>query len=161
VAESVTGGLVGHLITEIPGSSDYFERALVVYSNAAKSQLLGVPPEVLQEYGAVSKETALAMARGVRQRAGTDISLALTGIAGPSGATPHKPLGLVYIALAGAGAGAGEGDDGDALWRRYVLSGERALVKRRAAHRALTLLWNYLRKVESGSGPGPPTRPPG
>jgi nicotinamide-nucleotide amidase len=150
LAESVTGGLLGHLITETPGSSDYFDRGLVVYSNAAKTELLGVEPAVLNEHGAVSEEVAVAMARGMRQRAGTDIGLALTGIAGPSGATPAKAVGLVYIALAGPGAG--REPDADVVCLKYVFSGERTLVKRRAAHNALTLLWKYLRRCGEAGG---------
>jgi PncC family amidohydrolase len=97
-AESCTGGLVSHRITTIPGSSAYFLGGIVAYSNAVKMSLLAVPQEVLDRVGAVSAECALAMARGARQRIGTDIGVSTTGIAGPGGATPTKPVGLVYIA---------------------------------------------------------------
>jgi nicotinamide-nucleotide amidase len=99
IAESCTGGLIGHRITEVPGSSDYFMRGLVVYSNDAKEELLGVPQEILARYGAVSKETATLMAREVRTRSKTAIGLSTTGIAGPTGGTSEKPVGRVYIAL--------------------------------------------------------------
>lgn len=139
LAESLTGGLVGHLLTEVPGSSEYFERGFVVYSNQAKTQLLGVGEELLSRYGAVSEEVALAMARGARQSAGTSLGLALTGIAGPDGGSEAKPVGLVYIAISDeASLGPTE-----ACWR-HVFSGERGLVKQRAAHRSLVRLWEWL-----------------
>jgi nicotinamide-nucleotide amidase len=141
VAESLTGGLVGHLITEVPGSSAYFERGLVVYSNRAKVELLDVDPGLIKRHGAVSREVALAMARGVRDKAGTDIGAALTGIAGPGGATPRKPVGLVFIALCGEAVG-GE------LCHGYRFTGDRRLVKERSAHRTLSLLWLGLRAWE-------------
>ncbi len=97
-AESCTGGLVSHRITGVPGSSNYFLGGVVAYSNAVKMSLLGVPEDVLKRAGAVSDACALAMARGVRQRIGADIGVSTTGIAGPGGATPTKPVGLVYIA---------------------------------------------------------------
>lgn len=97
-AESCTGGLVSHRITTVAGSSAYFVGGIVSYSNALKESLLGVSREVLERYGAVSRECALAMARGVRARTGADVGVSTTGIAGPGGATPTKPVGLVYIA---------------------------------------------------------------
>jgi len=136
VAESLTGGLVGHLLTEVPGASRYFDRDLVVYSNQAKTSLLGVPPEVLAEHGAVSEQTAVAMARGALAASGAGVAVALTGIAGPTGGTAEKPVGLVYIALSGAG----QPDE----CHRYMFGQDRRLVKQRAAHRALVLLWLRL-----------------
>ncbi|MCL6581657.1 MAG: competence/damage-inducible protein A [Firmicutes bacterium] len=136
LAESLTGGLVGHLLTEVPGASDYFERGVVVYSNRSKTELCGVPDELLKAHGAVSEPVASAMARGIRERSGTDLGLALTGIAGPTGGTSTKPVGLVYIALAGPGG---------VRCERYVFAGGRSVVKLRAAQRALTLLWERLR----------------
>ncbi len=100
VAESCTGGLVAHRITNVPGSSDYFDRGVVSYSNRSKMDLLGVSKEALATNGAVSEEVALEMAEGVRERSGTDFGISTTGIAGPGGGTDEKPVGLVYIGLA-------------------------------------------------------------
>lgn len=100
LAESCTGGLVGHRITSIPGSSTYFKGSMVVYSNQAKVEQLGVDADIIEEDGAVSRSTASAMAESVREKLKTDIGLSLTGIAGPGGGTEEKPVGLVYIGLA-------------------------------------------------------------
>lgn len=100
VAESCTGGLVSHKLTNIPGSSAYMSRGIVAYSNEAKMELLDVPFETIEKYGAVSAETALAMAEGVRKKSGADIGLSLTGIAGPGGGTAEKPVGLVFMGYA-------------------------------------------------------------
>jgi nicotinamide-nucleotide amidase len=102
-AESCTGGLIGSLLTDVSGSSDYYLGGVIAYSNQVKEHILGVQPEVLATAGAVSQETALQMAHGVRHLLGADFALAVTGIAGPTGATPGKPVGLVYIALVGPG----------------------------------------------------------
>ena len=99
VAESCTGGLIAHRITEIPGSSDYFLRGVVAYSNKAKEELLGVQTEILEKYGPVSTEVVEQMARGVRESSGATVGVATTGIAGPTGGTPEIPVGRVYIAL--------------------------------------------------------------
>ncbi|HQA49934.1 MAG TPA: competence/damage-inducible protein A [Syntrophomonadaceae bacterium] len=101
VAESCTGGLLGKMITDIPGSSRYFWGGVITYSNEAKQEILGVKSETLDKYGAVSRETALAMAKGVKGMAGTDMGVAITGIAGPDGGSREKPVGLVYIAVVG------------------------------------------------------------
>ncbi len=101
VAESCTGGRLASLITDIPGSSNYFDRGVVTYSNQSKMELLGVPEKTLKDHGAVSSETAIAMAQGMRRAAKTTYSLAITGIAGPDGGTPEKPVGTVHIALDG------------------------------------------------------------
>ena len=103
-AESCTGGLIAGLLTEIPGSSDMLERGFVVYSNAAKEELLGVPPETLAKHGAVSAETARAMAEGALAKSRAHIAVSVTGIAGPDGGTAAKPVGLVHFACARRGA---------------------------------------------------------
>jgi PncC family amidohydrolase len=100
-AESCTGGLLGAALTSLPGSSVWYLGGVVAYANFLKTGLLGVPPDILAAHGAVSPETARAMAAGAREKTGADFALAVTGIAGPAGGTPEKPVGLVYIALAG------------------------------------------------------------
>jgi PncC family amidohydrolase len=99
VAESCTGGLVGHLLTNVPGSSDYFLGGVISYANEAKQRLLGVRPETLQTYGAVSRQTVLEMAQGVRQLLSADVGLSVSGIAGPGGGSPEKPVGLTWVGL--------------------------------------------------------------
>jgi nicotinamide-nucleotide amidase len=131
LAESCTGGLVGHRLTQVAGSSAYFERGFVVYSNEAKQSLLGVPESVLREHGAVSAPSADAMARGARARAGTDLGVAVTGIAGPDGGTPTKPVGTVFIALA---------DGRESVVERYRFDRDREGNKALSAVRALDLL---------------------
>lgn len=135
VAESCTGGMIGARITNSAGSSAYFERGVVTYSNASKTGLLGVPAELIERRGAVSRETAAAMALGIREQAGTDLGLAVTGIAGPGGGTPEKPVGLVYVALAwGAGKKVDE--------HRFL--GDRVQVRRRASQAALDMVRRHL-----------------
>jgi nicotinamide-nucleotide amidase len=99
-AESCTGGLVAAMLTEIPGSSDVVERGFVTYSNAAKTEMLGVPADVIARFGAVSRETAEAMAHGALAHSPADLAVSITGIAGPGGGTPDKPVGLVHFAAA-------------------------------------------------------------
>src|SRR5919202_1985299 len=135
VAESCTGGLVAHRLTEIPGSSNYFMEGDVTYSNEAKTRLLGVPPELIERHGAVSAEVAEAMAEGVKRRGATDFGLAVTGVAGPGGGTPEKPVGLVYISLS---------DDAHTEHRRLMLPGDRHLIRWRASQAALDLLRRRL-----------------
>ena len=135
VAESCTGGLIAHRLTEVPGSSAYFTEGVVTYSNESKTRLLGVPAKVIEEYGAVSAEVAEEMAEGVKARASTDFGLAVTGIAGPGGGTTEKPVGLVYIALA---------DDAHTEHRRIMLPGDRHLIRQRASQSALDLLRRRL-----------------
>ncbi|HEX3560143.1 MAG TPA: competence/damage-inducible protein A [Pyrinomonadaceae bacterium] len=135
VAESCTGGLVAHRLTEIPGSSNYFMEGVVTYSNEAKTRLLGVPAELIERHGAVSAEVAEAMAEGVKARAATDFGLAVTGVAGPGGGTSEKPVGLVYISLA---------DDAHTEHRRIMLPGDRHLIRWRASQAALDLLRRRL-----------------
>jgi nicotinamide-nucleotide amidase len=102
-AESCTGGLLAGLLTEIAGSSAVFERGFVTYSNSAKSELIGVPPALIDRHGAVSDEVARAMAEGALARAPVDVAISVTGIAGPDGGSPEKPVGLVYLAAARRG----------------------------------------------------------
>lgn len=134
--ESCTGGLVGHLITEVPGSSAYFVGGFVTYSDALKRQAVGVPADVLAAHGAVSAQVAMAMASGGRERTGADLAVSVTGIAGPDGGSPSKPVGLTYVAVAdGAGVEV----------RRHVWDGDRAQNKQQSARVALELL---LERVE-------------
>ena len=134
LAESCTGGLVAHRLTQVPGSSAYLERGLVVYSNAAKQALLDVPEALLRQHGAVSAECAEAMARGVRRHAGTDLGLSVTGIAGPEGGSPAKPVGTVFVGLA---------DTETATVRRYRFDRDREGNKLLSAVMALDLLRRY------------------
>ncbi len=131
LAESCTGGLVGHRVTEVPGSSDYFLGGVVAYANRAKVQLVGVRQETLAAHGAVSGETALEMARGARRALGAEVGLAVTGIAGPAGGTPGKPVGLTYVAVS---TPAGERVE------RHIFSGDRSANKAASAEVALQLL---------------------
>jgi nicotinamide-nucleotide amidase len=136
-AESCTGGLLAHYLTNVPGSSDYFLEGLITYSNRSKINLLGIKPAIIREYGAVSEETARSMAENVRRQADTDLALAVTGIAGPSGGSDPKPVGLVYIALASP--------DGVSC-RRFNFLGKRENIKERAAIASLNMLRLYLAK---------------
>ncbi|MCX7634578.1 MAG: competence/damage-inducible protein A [Syntrophales bacterium] len=135
VAESCTGGLITDRLTDVPGSSSFLERGVVVYANAAKTALLGVPGEIIDTHGAVSEATARLMAEGVRALAKTDLGLASTGIAGPSGGTPEKPVGTVFIALA---------DGRETLCRHYRFRWHRRRNKVIAAQAALMMLRHYL-----------------
>lgn len=135
-AESCTGGLIGHLLTEIPGSSDYYLGGLVSYSDALKERELGVPSSVLEQHGAVSAQTAVAMAQGARLRYGTDVAIAVTGIAGPGGGSAAKPVGLTYVAVADAA--------GHEV-QRHHWAGDRHANKVASADAALNLLAARLR----------------
>lgn len=135
VAESCTGGLIANRLTDVPGSSVYFERGLVTYSNEAKIQLLGVPPEIIEQHGAVSEETARLMAKGVRRIAKTALGLSSTGIAGPTGGSKEKPVGTVYVALA---------DGAQTICRHYAYRWDRKRNKLVSSEAALFLLKNYL-----------------
>lgn len=135
VAESCTGGLVAHRLTQVPGSSDYFERSLVVYSNAAKIQMLGVPESLISSLGAVSAEVAERMAKGVRQVSGTTLGLGITGIAGPAGGSEEKPVGTVFIALACPKG---------IISKRYQLPGDRTQVQTLSAYLAIDWVRRYL-----------------
>jgi nicotinamide-nucleotide amidase len=131
-AESCTGGLVAAALTAIAGSSDVVERGFVTYSNEAKSELLGVSREIIAAHGAVSAETAAAMAQGAVARAPVDLAISVLGIAGPGGATPTKPVGLVLFGLARR--------DGMCRTERHVFAGDRSAIRHAAAKRALELL---------------------
>ncbi|OPY75580.1 MAG: Nicotinamide-nucleotide amidohydrolase PncC [Syntrophorhabdus sp. PtaU1.Bin058] len=135
VAESCTGGLVAHRITNVPGASGYFEAGFVTYSNKAKEHFLSVPEAIIKAKGAVSEEVARSMAGGVRKAAGVDIGLAITGIAGPGGGTPEKPVGTVYIALAVP--------EGISV-RRFSFQGDRSEIKLGTSEAALSLILDYL-----------------
>lgn len=133
--ESATGGLISHAITNIAGSSDYFQGSVTSYSNEIKMKLIGVSAGTLEKYGAVSAEVAEEMAAGGRKMLGVDICIADTGIAGPGGATEGKPVGLFYLGLA---------DSRGALSRRHLFSGDREQNKQNAAEAALMWLREYL-----------------
>jgi len=135
VAESCTGGLLGHRLTSVPGSSAYFERGVLAYSNRSKEELLGVPESILRAHGTVSGSCAEAMARGVATLAGAPCALAVTGIAGPDGGTPTKPVGTVFVGLAVRG---------ETLARRFYFSGDRAAVKWQSTQAALDMLRRSL-----------------
>lgn len=135
VAESCTGGLLGHLLTNVAGSSSYFLGGVISYTNEAKEQFLGVRRETLIAHGAVSRETATEMAQGVRAAFGADIGVSITGIAGPGGGTAEKPVGLVYIGLASR-----EGVE----VRRFVWNGTREENKRLSVEAALALVRDHL-----------------
>jgi nicotinamide-nucleotide amidase len=131
-AESCTGGMIAAALTAIAGSSDVVERGFVTYSNEAKTELLGVPKSLIDAQGAVSAEVAAAMAEGVLAHAPVELAVSVTGIAGPGGATPGKPVGLVYLGLARRGR--------PATTERHVFSGDRAAVRARSVERALQWL---------------------
>lgn len=134
-AESCTGGLIGHRITDIPGSSDYYLGGVVAYAYEAKVAVLGVSWETLQKHGAVSRQTVLEMARGARVLLGADIAISVSGIAGPGGATPDKPVGTTWLGLSTA-----EGE-----WARvYRFSGDRAQNKAASAQAALRFVLDAL-----------------
>ncbi|NMC97655.1 MAG: competence/damage-inducible protein A [Deltaproteobacteria bacterium] len=134
VAESCTGGLITNRLTDVSGSSVYLERGLVTYSNAAKISVLGVPAEIIEKHGAVSEETARLMAEGVRKLAGTDLGLSSTGIAGPTGGSPEKPVGTVYLAVA---------DSEQTICRHYAFRWDRKRNKEVFSEAALFLLKNF------------------
>jgi len=136
-AESCTGGLIAHTLTNVSGSSDYFDRGIISYSNNAKIKLLDVPEELIKKYGAVSEQVAKAMADGVRKKSNVDIGIATTGIAGPTGGTPSKPVGLVYI---------GVSNSDNTFVKKYLFTGNRLENKEQACNEGLLLLYDYLKK---------------
>jgi PncC family amidohydrolase len=135
-AESCTGGLIGHRLTNVPGSSDYYLGGIVAYANAVKEKLLGVPPATLSVYGAVSRETAEEMARGARRALGADLAVSVTGIAGPDGGGPDKPVGLTWIGLSTP-----EGESA----RQFIWGRDREGNKADSAAAALEMVLEYLR----------------
>jgi nicotinamide-nucleotide amidase len=139
VAESCTGGLIASRLTDISGSSRYVDQAVVVYSNEAKTELLGVPPDLLREHGAVSEPAALAMAQGIKARARAGVGVGVTGIAGPTGGTPEKPVGTVVVSAV---------TDAESRVRTFRFFGEREQVKFQASQAALDMVRRMLR--ESG-----------
>lgn len=137
IAESCTGGLLSNRLTNIPGSSKYFKAGFIVYSNEAKIKLLKVPPIILEKYGAVSKECAISMAKNVRKLTKADIGIAITGIAGPSGGSILKPVGLVFIAVY---------FKNKIICEKFKFSGKRLEIKKKSADKALELLQICLTK---------------
>ncbi len=135
IAESCTGGLIGHRITNVPGSSDYFDGGVITYSNDAKRELLKVPEETITTYGAVSRQTAAAMAEGIRKLRSVEIGIGVTGIAGPAGGTAAKPVGLVYIALSSPVR---------VECKEFRFDGDRAMIKLQASEAALNMIRRLL-----------------
>jgi nicotinamide-nucleotide amidase len=132
-AESCTGGLIAMALTDIPGSSDVFERGFVTYSNESKIEMLGVDAALIKKHGAISREVSEAMARGAVARSNADLAVAVTGIAGPTGGTAKKPVGLVYIAAASR-------HYPDAIVIKNIFKGNRAAVRMKSAGKALATL---------------------
>jgi PncC family amidohydrolase len=141
VAESCTGGLVGHRLTNVPGSSACFLGGVVAYDNGVKAHVLGVDEGLLEREGAVSEPVAVAMALGVRRLLDADLAVSVTGVAGPSGGTPEKPVGTVFIALADR--------SGRTVARRFRWQGDRQANKERSAQAALDLLREHFRAEEA------------
>ena len=135
VAESCTGGLIGHRITDVPGSSKYFEMSLVSYSNEVKNKVLGVPIDVIREFGAVSSQVATAMAKRAKKIASVNVGLGITGVAGPDGGTKEKPVGLVYIAVV---------TDDKIICKEYQFDGQREEIKSQTSQKALEMLKECL-----------------
>ncbi len=146
-AESCTGGLVGHLLTEVPGSSACFRGGIVAYADEIKRDLLGVPVDVLAAHGAVSAQVSVAMAEGARARLECDLGVSVTGIAGPAGGTPAKPVGLVYVAVSGPGGCEVE---------RHLWPGDRSANKRDSAEAALEMVLRRLGRPERGGNSSTP-----
>ena len=135
VAESCTGGLLASKLTSIPGSSDYFDRGVITYSNQAKTQILGVPEEIINKFGAVSPQVAEAMAKGIVKTSGADLGIAVTGIAGPGGGSEEKPVGLVYIGL---------GNRTKAWVEKFLFGQDRLIIRERTVYAALNIIRLHL-----------------
>jgi nicotinamide-nucleotide amidase len=138
VAESCTGGLICHRLTNIPGSSDYLERGVVAYSNLSKTELLGVSGQIISKFGAVSEECVRAMATGVKRLARTELGLSISGIAGPTGGTQEKPVGTVYMALAW--------NEETQCWK-YFFEGSRGEIKQKASEEALMRIREHCMSI--------------
>ena len=136
VAESCSGGLLSHRLTNIPGSSQFFLLGLVTYANSAKMKLLGVPPSLLGKQGTVSLSVAKKMAQGIRRILRTDLGVAVTGIAGPGGSTPAKPVGLTFIAISSSSR---------TVCSRFQFRGSRQTIKRLSAESAMTMILDFLK----------------
>jgi PncC family amidohydrolase len=138
IAESCTGGLLGYLITNVPGSSKYFKGGIVAYSDQLKEKFLYIPKESIEKFGSVSPEVAKSMAEEIRKNGEADLGLAITGIAGPGGGSKMKPAGLVYIALATPDV---------TEWQSFHFSGDRKSIRSQSARKALYILRDYLKKI--------------
>ncbi len=135
IAESLSGGLICNLLTNVPGSSRFLHLGIVAYSNDSKIKTLKVSPETIKKHGAVSEQTAIEMANGIRKLHKTEFGLSTTGIAGPGGGTKRKPVGFVYIAVA---------TKNETLCIKYMFEGERLSIKRQTTRHALLLLLEFL-----------------
>ncbi len=135
-AESCTGGMIGSALTDIPGISSYYGYGVITYSNDAKQRLIGVKADTLKKYGAVSKETALEMSSGIKELSGADIGISSTGIAGPTGGTKQKPVGLVYISLCA---------DDVHIYKELRLNGDRQSVREQTVLCVLDMINEYLK----------------
>jgi PncC family amidohydrolase len=139
-AESATGGLLSHAITNNAGSSDYFPLGIVTYSNQAKIKLLNVPGKIIEKYGAVSRQCARQMAKGIKKKIDSDIALSITAIAGPSSPSSEKPVGLAYISICGI--------DGKTQTTEENFKGSRLKIKHKIVNKALSMLISYLENAE-------------
>lgn len=135
IAESCTGGLLSHRLTNIPGSSGFFKLGMILYANDAKIKLLKIPQNIIHQHGAVSPQTAKLMAEKIRKILNCDIGIGITGIAGPTGQTKNKPLGLVYIAL---------GAENRIICRKFIFKGNRRTIKLAAATEVLKILLKFV-----------------
>ena len=138
IAESCTGGLISYRITNVPGSSNYYDCSVIAYINQSKIDILHVSPETLKKFGAVSRQTAIEMAQGIKQVSGSDLALAVTGIAGPGGGTPKKPVGLVYVCLA---------SDESVVCKEFKFKGKRKEIKLQASEAALEMTKKYFQAM--------------
>jgi nicotinamide-nucleotide amidase len=139
-AESCTGGAISDALVRVPGASDVFQGGVVAYNNTVKRSMLDVPADILREHGSVSVETAIAMARGARRRLGADVAIATTGVAGPTGGTEEKPVGLVWFALVA---------DGEPRTYRATFPGDRNDIRVRATMAGLSAIWRYLERADT------------